>query len=73
MSKDKSAFVCSDGEITKALRAMLKADDPKVVSVVKDLGVDAAGCSPEKSRPANRPYPKSQQKKPPSAETKSAT
>ena len=24
---------------------MLKADDPKVVSVVKDLGVDAAGAT----------------------------
>ena len=45
MSKEKSAFVCSDGETTKALRAMLKADDPKVVSVVKDLGVDAAGAA----------------------------
>ena len=45
MSKDKSAFVCSDGETTKALRALLKAEDPKVVSVVKDLGVDAAGAA----------------------------
>ena len=45
MSKEKSAFVCSDGETTKALRALLKPEDPKIVSVVKDLGVDAAGAA----------------------------
>ena len=45
MSRDKSAFVCSDGETTKALKALLKPDDPKIVSVVKDLGVDAAGAA----------------------------
>ena len=45
MSRDKSAFVCSDGETTKALKALLKPEDPKIVSVVKDLGVDAAGAA----------------------------
>ena len=45
LSKDKTAFVCSDGETTRALKALLKPEDPKVVSVVKDLGVDAAGAA----------------------------
>ena len=43
MSRDKSAFVCSDGETTKALKALLKPEDPKICSVVKDLGVDSSG------------------------------
>ena len=43
MSKDKSAFVCSDGKTTKALKALLKPEDPKICSVVKDLGVDSSG------------------------------
>ena len=43
MSREKSAFVCSDGKTTKALKALLKPDDPKICSVVKDLGVDSSG------------------------------
>ena len=43
MSRDKSAFVCSDGATSKALKALLKPEDPKIVSVVKDLGVDSSG------------------------------
>ena len=47
MSRDKSAFVCSDGETTKALKALLKPDDPKIVSVVEGLGCGCCGGCPQ--------------------------
>ena len=59
LSKDKTAFVCSDGETTRALKALLKPEDPKVVSVVKDLG--RGRSSPQTCGSADTTHPEGQQ------------
>ena len=44
LSKAKSAFVCSDKDAEKRLRAMLRPGDPPILSLVRDLGVDSAAA-----------------------------
>ncbi|CAE7235281.1 unnamed protein product [Symbiodinium sp. CCMP2456] len=44
LSKAKSAFVCSDKAAEKRLRALLRPDDPPILSLIRDLGVDSAAA-----------------------------
>ncbi|CAE7709065.1 unnamed protein product, partial [Symbiodinium necroappetens] len=44
ISASKSAFVCTDRHTQHRLRQLLLPDDPPVLHLVKDLGVDSAGA-----------------------------
>ena len=41
LSAGKSAWICSNPKAEKALNKLLRADDPQVKSLAKDLGVDS--------------------------------
>jgi len=60
LSKAKSAFVCSDKVAEKRLRALLRPDDPPILSLVRDLGVDSAAARRRRVASSNARLAKAQ-------------